>query len=89
MASRPDRNTNRGLTQPSPGSDWQGCLDSSLAMAVWALGTATGAEGGDTDHMTVLAALSRRLMRAEFTDTLLNATDPAAVADYVRAEVTP
>lgn len=33
----------------SPGSDWQGCLDSSLAMAVWALGNATGAEGGDTD----------------------------------------
>lgn len=33
----------------SPGSGWQGCLDSSLAMAVWALGNATGAEGGDTD----------------------------------------
>lgn len=33
----------------SPGSDWQGCLDSSLAMAVWALGNATGSEGGDTD----------------------------------------
>ena len=27
----------------------QGCLDASLAMAVWALGNATGAEGGDTD----------------------------------------
>lgn len=46
-------------------------------------------EGGDTDHMAVLAALSRRLMRAEFTDTLLNAADPAAVAEYVRTEVTP
>ncbi|WP_017609977.1 PTS sugar transporter subunit IIA [Nocardiopsis xinjiangensis] len=46
-------------------------------------------EGGDTDHMTVLAALSRRLMRAEFTETLLNATDPAHVAEYVRAEVAP
>ncbi len=33
----------------SPGSDWQGCLDASLAMAVWALGNATGSEGGDTD----------------------------------------
>ena len=33
----------------SPGSDWQGCLDGALAMAVWALGNATGAEGGDTD----------------------------------------
>lgn len=33
----------------SPGSDWQGCLDRALAMAVWALGNATGSEGGDTD----------------------------------------
>lgn len=33
----------------SPGSDWQGCMDGALAMAVWALGNATGSEGGDTD----------------------------------------
>lgn len=33
----------------SPGSDWQGCLDGALTMAVWALGNATGSEGGDTD----------------------------------------
>lgn len=33
----------------SPGSDWQGCLDRTLAMAAWALGNATGSEGGDTD----------------------------------------
>lgn len=33
----------------APGSDWQGCLDGALAMAVWALGNATGSEGGDTD----------------------------------------
>lgn len=33
----------------SPSSDWQGCLDGALAMAVWALGNATGSEGGDTD----------------------------------------
>ncbi|MFE1165734.1 PTS sugar transporter subunit IIA [Nocardiopsis sp. NPDC058789] len=44
-------------------------------------------EGGAADHLTVLAALARRLMRAEFTKTLLNATDPAAVAAYVGAEV--
>ena len=44
-------------------------------------------EGGATDHMTVLAKLSRRLMRAEFTGTLLSADDPARVADYVRSEV--
>ena len=33
----------------SPGGGWQGRLDASHAMAVWALGNATGAEGGDTD----------------------------------------
>lgn len=46
-------------------------------------------EGGDTDHMTVLAALARLLMRPAFTETLHAATDPAAVAEYVRTEVTP
>ncbi|GAA0514258.1 PTS fructose transporter subunit IIA [Saccharopolyspora subtropica] len=46
-------------------------------------------EGGDADHMTVLAALARRLVRAEFKQTLLDATDPAQVAQYVREEVAP
>ena len=46
-------------------------------------------EGGGSDHMTVLAALARRLVRAEFKQTLLEATDPAQVAKYVREEVTP
>jgi PTS system fructose-specific IIA component len=46
-------------------------------------------EGGGADHMTVLAALARRLVRAEFKETLLQATDPAAVAAYVSEEVSP
>ncbi|MDR7303474.1 PTS sugar transporter subunit IIA [Haloactinomyces albus] len=46
-------------------------------------------EGGDADHMAVLAALARRLVRAEFKQTLLDATDPSAVAEYVREEVKP
>ncbi|RCW40487.1 PTS system D-fructose-specific IIA component (F1P-forming) (Frc family) [Halopolyspora algeriensis] len=46
-------------------------------------------EGGDSDHMAVLAALARRLVRAEFKRTLLEAADPAAVAEYVREEVKP
>lgn len=33
----------------APGTEWQACLEGALAMAVWALGNATGAEGGDTD----------------------------------------
>ncbi|MBA8823706.1 PTS system fructose-specific IIA component [Saccharopolyspora lacisalsi] len=44
---------------------------------------------GDSDHLAVLAALARRLMRDEFTRTLLDATDSSAVAEYVREEVTP
>jgi PTS system fructose-specific IIA component len=46
-------------------------------------------EGGGADHMTVLAALARRLVRAEFKQTLLDATDAAQLAKYVREEVTP
>ncbi|MEV6231521.1 fructose PTS transporter subunit IIA [Saccharopolyspora shandongensis] len=46
-------------------------------------------EGGGADHMTVLAALARRLVRAEFKQTLLDATDAAELAKYVREEVAP
>ncbi len=44
-------------------------------------------DGGDTDHMTVLAALARRLVRASFKKELLDATDAAAVAAYIQQEV--
>ncbi|GAA2671196.1 MULTISPECIES: PTS sugar transporter subunit IIA [Actinosynnema] len=46
-------------------------------------------EGGGTDHMKVLAALARRLVRAEFTTTLREATDAEQLASYVRTEVAP
>ena len=46
-------------------------------------------EGGGEEHMTVLAALARRLVRAEFTKTLTEATDPAELAAYIREEVSP
>jgi fructose PTS system EIIA component len=46
-------------------------------------------EHADTAHMTVLAALARRLVRQEFKDTLLGAGDPAAVARYIHEEVAP
>ncbi|MGA7688098.1 MAG: PTS sugar transporter subunit IIA [Jiangellales bacterium] len=45
--------------------------------------------GADSDHMKILAALARRLVRAEFKANLRTATDPAAVADYISSEVTP
>ena len=42
---------------------------------------------GETGHLTVLAALARRLVLASFRDELLRATDPGAVAAFVRREV--
>ncbi|WP_103339176.1 PTS sugar transporter subunit IIA [Amycolatopsis sp. CA-126428] len=44
-------------------------------------------EGGGSDHLKVLAALARRLVRAEFKRNLLDATDAAALAEYIRQEV--
>lgn len=44
-------------------------------------------EAGGDDHMTVLAALARRLVRASFTDALRGATDAGAVAAFIRQEV--
>ncbi|WP_086843165.1 PTS sugar transporter subunit IIA [Amycolatopsis kentuckyensis] len=44
-------------------------------------------EGGGSEHLKVLAALARRLVRAEFKQNLLDAADPAAVAEYIRQEV--
>jgi PTS system fructose-specific IIA component len=44
-------------------------------------------EGGGSDHLKVLAALARRLVRAEFKQTLLDATDADALASYIRQEV--
>ncbi|WP_284749264.1 PTS sugar transporter subunit IIA [Amycolatopsis sp. RTGN1] len=44
-------------------------------------------EGGGSEHLKVLAALARRLVRAEFKQNLLDATDAVAVAEYIRQEV--
>lgn len=44
-------------------------------------------EGGDSDHMTVLAALARRLVRPQFKRTLLETTDPAEAATFISTEV--
>lgn len=44
-------------------------------------------EGGDDDHLRILASLARRLMRTEFRESLLNAPDAAAVVDVVAREV--
>jgi len=44
-------------------------------------------EGGGDDHLKILAALARRLMRPAFRESLLNAPDAAAVVDVVTREI--
>jgi len=44
-------------------------------------------EGGGDEHLKILASLARRLMRAEFRESLMNASDAAAVVDVVNREV--
>jgi fructose PTS system EIIA component len=42
---------------------------------------------GDADHMTILAALARRLIHASFREALTNATDPQEAAALIIREV--
>lgn len=42
---------------------------------------------GDADHMTILAALARRLVHASFREALSNATDPQQAAELITQEV--
>jgi fructose PTS system EIIA component len=44
-------------------------------------------EGGAAEHMTVLAALARRLVRSAFREALRQAPDPAAVVSLIATEV--
>ncbi|GHS85160.1 PTS fructose transporter subunit IIA [Actinomycetota bacterium] len=45
--------------------------------------------GGDADHLTILAALARRLVHESFRTALLEAPDAGTVADIVTREVVP
>ena len=42
---------------------------------------------GDADHMTILAALARRLVHASFREALSTAADPQAAAELINREV--
>lgn len=42
---------------------------------------------GDADHMTILAALARRLVHTSFREALTNATDPQQTAELITLEV--
>lgn len=43
--------------------------------------------GGDSDHMTILASLARRLVHASFREALSNADDAQATAEFITREV--
>ena len=45
-------------------------------------------EGAGDEHLQILASLSRALMKSEFRDTLLKATDPQVVVDTINAAAT-
>ncbi len=44
--------------------------------------------GGGSDHMTILAALARRLVHASFREALTEVADPTTAADLITREVT-
>ncbi len=44
-------------------------------------------DGGGEEHLKILAALARKLMRSEFRASLMEAPDAAAVVDIVEKEV--
>ncbi|MPQ98802.1 PTS lactose transporter subunit IIC [Modestobacter sp. I12A-02628] len=46
-------------------------------------------EHGDADHLTLLTALARALVRSEFTDSLRAATTPAEIVQLVQDVVSP
>ncbi|MGW1542572.1 PTS fructose transporter subunit IIABC [Streptomyces sp. NPDC002309] len=45
--------------------------------------------GADDAHLTILSALARQLMNAEFTDALRAVGDPSAAAALIRGDETP
>jgi PTS system fructose-specific IIC component len=46
-------------------------------------------EGAGDEHLQILASMSRALMKSDFRDTLLKATDPQVVVDTITAAAAP
>ena len=46
-------------------------------------------DGAGDEHLQILASLSRALMKSEFRDTLLRASDPQVVVDTIMAAAAP
>lgn len=66
------------------GADWGGPDgDATLVFLIAA------PAGGDADHLKILAALARKLIHADFRDSIRQAADTATVAQIVNREVVP
>jgi fructose PTS system EIIA component len=72
-----------GFGRSSTGVDF-GADDGRPADLVFLL---AAPEGGGAEHLAVLAALARRLVRASFTRELRTTTDPATAAGFIAKEV--
>ncbi len=66
------------------GIDW-GAADGSAHLVF----LITVPEGAGDEHLQILASLSRALMKPEFRDTLLKATNPQVVVDTINAAADP
>jgi PTS system fructose-specific IIC component len=80
-----------GVTEPtvvfgrsSTGIDWGSADGPAQLLFLIAV-----PEGAGDEHLQILASLSRALMKPEFRDTLLKATDPQVVVDTINAEAAP
>ena len=68
--------------RPAGGIDW-GAEDGPATLIF----LIAAPDGGGEEHLKILAALARKLMRAEFRTSLMEAPDAAAVVDIVEKEV--
>ncbi|MBL8930473.1 MAG: PTS sugar transporter subunit IIA [Kineosporiaceae bacterium] len=68
--------------RPATGVDW-GAEDGPATLIF----LIAAPDGGGQEHMKILAALARKLMRAEFRQSLRDAPDAATVVEIVEREV--
>jgi PTS system fructose-specific IIA component len=71
-----------GFARVPKGVDW-GAEDGPATLVV----LIAAPDGGGSEHLTILAALARRLIHRSFRDALLEAPDEAAVVELVTREV--
>jgi len=73
-----------GFARVSGGVDW-GAEDGPATLVF----LIAAPQGGDEDHLSILAALARRLVHQSFRDELLHAPDEQTVVTVISREVAP